>query len=955
MGFNFWKYLVVMGAVVAAVGCTPTVLGVHDLSVSLSGLVDNRPLAGTLAVEISFSQLVTGFESSDIVLPDGGVVQSLVLLDAVSGRFLVTIQAPANNYGALRLIVPAGAVQDSLGLANEEISVVVPASDVVPYFVGGSVLGLNGTLVLQNNGGDDLSLSENGSFHFSSLLWGGASYSISVKTQPLQQVCTVSAGTGVMGTGDVTQIQVECATNTYAVTYDGNGYTDGAAPVDGSSPHLYGAPVTVLGNTGGLSKIVHEFAGWNTAVDGSGTEYQPGDTLVVGADAVTLYAQWTMWSLNLAGTVSHFVGSVGGAGIQDGIGAAARFDNPRGIASDGTRLFVAEPVSHTIRQIVIATGETTTLAGLAGASGSVDGIGSAARFMSPSGLVVAGGKVFVADNGDATIREVDIATGAVTTVAGSSGVWGVTDDAGSAARFGQPFGITTDGTNLYVSDEYYHTIRKIVIGTYVVTTLAGAASSPGSANGTGTAAKFYMPKGMTFTGGNLFVADSYNNTIRQIEVATGVVTTLAGTAGAYGSMDGTGAGARFSSPYDLGTDGVDTLYVADAGTVVRKIVISTAVVTSLAGTSGAQGNVDGTGSAARFYGAMGIIVDGLNAFISDSSNHTIRKMVISSGDITTLAGTGVKKGSIDGTGDAARFNYPADLATYGDYLLVADSWNQVIRRVEISTGSVTTFAGTTGVPGSINGTGTAAKFSYPEGVATDGTYVFVADTGNHTIRKIVIATGEVTTLAGTANASGSNDGTGAAARFYGPKSLSVVAGNLYVTDMINSTIRKIVITTGEVTTFAGVAGVQAADDGIGAAAKLSGPAGITTDGINLFVADRGNQVIRKIVIATAEVSTLAGTKNWSGSDDGPVGVAKFGDVFAITTDGVNLFVSDRQNFSIRQVSIATGVTTTLAGGIQGAADGTGSAARFWHTSGLVTNGLRLYLVDTHNACVRVMD
>jgi hypothetical protein len=209
--------------------------------------------------------------------------------------------------------------------------------------------------------------------------------------------------------------------------------------------------------------------------------------------------------LNLAAIVSTLAGS------------AANFYNPSSITTDGTNLYVADTYNCTIRKIVISTGAVTTLAGSEGVYGSADGTGSAASFSAPRGITTDGTNLYVADTFSSTIRKIVISTGAVTTLAGTAGVYGSADGTGSAANFNNPFGITTDGTNLYVADTYNNTIRKIVISTGAVTTLAGTAGVYGSADGTGSAANFNTPFGITTDGTNLYVADTYNNTIRKIQ------------------------------------------------------------------------------------------------------------------------------------------------------------------------------------------------------------------------------------------------------------------------------------------------------------------------------------------------------------------------------------------------------------------------------------------------------
>ncbi|HET9122792.1 MAG TPA: hypothetical protein VFN52_04725 [Acidiferrobacteraceae bacterium] len=330
--------------------------------------------------------------------------------------------------------------------------------------------------------------------------------------------------------------------------------------------------------------------------------------------------------LTLSGAVSTVAGAAGSSGSSDGTGNLARFQTPRGVTSDGTNLYVADAFNYTIRKIVLATGAVTTLAGLPGSQGSTDGAGAAARFSYPSGVTTDGTDLYVADSGNDTIRAIVLATGVVTTLAGSPGVLGTTDGTGAAATFNYPMGITTDGTNLYVADTHSETIRKIVLATGAVSTLAGTANAAGSADGIGPAARFDTPVGITTDGTNLYVCDVANDTIRKIVIATGAVTTLAGTAGVTGSADGTGPAALFNAPLGVTTDGTN-LYVTDGiNDTVRKIVIATAAVTTVAGTAGTQGSVDGTGNAAQFWAPYGISSDGMALYLADENNDTIREI-----------------------------------------------------------------------------------------------------------------------------------------------------------------------------------------------------------------------------------------------------------------------------------------------------------------------------------------
>jgi hypothetical protein len=225
-----------------------------------------------------------------------------------------------------------------------------------------------------------------------------------------------------------------------------------------------------------------------------------------------------------------------------------------------------------------------------------------------------------------------------------------------------------------------------------------------------------------------------DNTTTDNTTTSGAVTTLAGT-GSIGSANGTGTSASFYFPRGSTTDGTN-LYVADGSNhLIRKIVISTGAVTTVAGTAGSYGSADGTGTSASFSSPSGITTDGTNLYVAERSNHLIRKIVISTGVVTTLAGTG-SVGSANGTGTSASFNFPRGMTRVGTNLYVADSDNHLIRKIVISTGVVTTLAGTAGSSGSADGTGTSASFSYPDGITTDGTNLYVVDYANYLIRKI---------------------------------------------------------------------------------------------------------------------------------------------------------------------------------------------------------------------------
>ncbi len=316
------------------------------------------------------------------------------------------------------------------------------------------------------------------------------------------------------------------------------------------------------------------------------------------------------------------------------------------------------------------------------------------------------------------------------------------------------------------------------------------------------------------------------------------VSTVAGS-GTFGFANGTGSAAKFYQPTGVAADGAGNLYVADAENHLIRKINSAGEVTTLAGST--SGFVDGTGSAAKFNSPRGIAVDvSGNVYVADGLNHSIRK-ITAAGQVTTLAGDGTS-GFVDGNGDNAKFYFPKAIAVDATgNLYVADDINHRIRKVTPG-GTVTTFAGSTS--GYADGIGVAASFKSPRGICIDAAgNVYVADTGNHKIRKIS-SNGTVTTLAGSTL--GFGDGDGSNARFSSPAGVEVdVSGNVYVADDENERIRKIT-PSGTVTSIAGDF-VSGFTNGIGTAAKFNSPTDVAIDAAgNIYVADRHNHAVRKL-------------------------------------------------------------------------------------------------------------
>jgi sugar lactone lactonase YvrE len=646
--------------------------------------------------------------------------------------------------------------------------------------------------------------------------------------------------------------------------------------------------------------------------------------------------------------------------------SARKHDSPTNIAAPvaGLRRLLSRGLVALVAAHALATQvaeanvyEFTPLAGAASVLDHTNGTGTNARFFNPTAVAVDGaGNAYVADGGDHTIRKVS-AGGVVTTLAGNSGQGGSSDGSGSGALFLYPYAVAVDGSgNVYVADSGNNNIRKVTAGG-AVTTLAGNAGLTGSSDGTGSAALFNRPQGIAVdASGNVYVGDTDNSTLRKV-TASGVVTTLAGSPGQTGSSDGAGSSARFSYPCGVAVDAAGNVYVADFDNSTVRKVTPAGSVTTLAGTAGASGAVDGSGGSARFNHPQGVAVDGAgNVYAIDTSNQTLRE-ISPGGAVSTIAGTPGIGGHADGGGASASFFYPAGVAsTAAGVVYVADTGNHLLR-VLASPGSVATLAGASGTEGSTNGTGSGALFSYPYGVAIGGSgTLYIADSGNNTIRQANSA-GVVQTLAGSPGITGSSDGVGGSAAFSNPAGVAVdSSGNIYVADSGNSTIRKITA-GGSVSTLAGQAGVAGSSDGTGSAAHFNAPRGIAVDSSgNVYVADTENDTVRKIT-SGGTVSTLAGAAGQTGSGDGAGGSARFNAPYAVAVDsGGNVYVADFNNATIRKINTSDTVST-LAGtaGNVGFTDGTGFAASFNQPYAVAVDGSGyVYVADTYNRALRMV-
>jgi len=643
-----------------------------------------------------------------------------------------------------------------------------------------------------------------------------------------------------------------------------------------------------------------------TAVDISGNVY------------VADYFNHRIRMITPAGNVTTLAGT-GTAGFQDGPGASAQFNYPIGVAVDRAKnVYVADSKNHRIR-VITPAGVVSTLAGT-GIVGNTNGAGAVARFNSPSGVALDGNRnVYVADTYNNLFRKITPA-GVVSTVAGD-GNFGYVDGPAATAEFSYPDYLAVDGPgNIYLTDRITNRIRKISRNG-AVSTIAGTPDA-GIVDGPAASAKFHSPTGITVdAAGNLYISDPLNNRIRKLST-DGIVTTLTGSGDGFtpaGFADGPPDVAVFNQPQGLSVDAFGNLYLADfSNHRIRKISPVGNVIT-LAGT-GDAGFADGRSFATQLASPMGLAIDPSgNVIVADFGNHRIR-MITPAGIATTVAGSDLGLlGHGDGSAANALFGYPSGVAIApSGYIYVADGANNNIRQVipdGIVPGGVVSSIGTLGTPGLVDGVAWVVQFNGPFGIAADASgNLYVADTWNNVIRKID-PFAVTTTFAGNGTA-GYIDGPGTAAEFNQPSALTVDnSGNVWVADTWNHRIRKIT-PAGVVSTFAGN-GTRGFLNGTGTTAEFSLPYGITVDHTrNLYIADYGNNMIRKITPA-AVVTTYAGdgTQGWK---DGPAASAEFSLPIGVCVDGNgNVYVGDMYNNMVRKITRA-GVVSTLAGdGIQG--------------------------------------
>jgi sugar lactone lactonase YvrE len=652
-------------------------------------------------------------------------------------------------------------------------------------------------------------------------------------------------------------------------------------------------------------------------------------------------------------------------------------------------------------QYYIGSSQTSFIYSLAGTgtygySGD-KGPATLAQLDAPSGLVRdSAGNVYFSDFGNHMVREIAAGTGIITRIAGT-GASGYSGDGGPAAsaELGYPASLALDSQgNLFIADNGNQTIRRVNLASGTITTYAGSgSSSPAGDGGPATAAGLGYIGGIAIdASGNVFISEVSPPVIREVNGSTGIIGTVAGTGTTgYSGDGGPAASATFGQIYGMAFDVNGNLYLADGGdelvrklTAVGGLITGNSIVSTVAGTppaantwpAGSYSGDGGPATSAHLNFPVDVAVDRSgNLYISDSSNSVIRLVSASSGIISTAVGNGPFCGSAGGDGGAATsagLCYPRDITLDSSgNLYIADQEDNRVREafapaappstqaappaLSVAGGTytspqtVTMSASTPGssiyvtVDGRLPSTTNNQGYSLPIGVAGTVTIEAAAVAPGYLpsspvsdTYKILSFSPVISTVAGQGSFGFSaTAGPALDARFSEPEGVAIdKAGNIYLSDTFNSVVWLISAATGNATLYAGT-GVngRGGDGGPATSAELYWPAGIALDSAgNLYIADFLNNVIREVNASTGVISTVAGVGGATApgssiGDGGPATSAYLQSPQAVAFDAAdNLYIADFGHYAIREVSAKTGIITTVAGNGKDTFSGDGGPA-----------------------------
>jgi len=732
-------------------------------------------------------------------------------------------------------------------------------------------------------------------------------------------------------------------------------------------------------------------------------------------------------------TINTIAGNgVAGFSGDGGPALSAQFNFPRGLAIDGQgNLYISDFNNNRVRKIT-PSGIITTIAGTGAANSTGDGGPAAsAALHSPEGIAIdSAGNIYVCEWQGARIRKINAVTGIITTFAGN-GVAGYTGNGGPAtsAKLNGPQNPNFDSNgNFYFADYQNNVVREINMATGIITTVAGnhIAGSTGD-GGPATSAELNGPVTVTFdTANNMYVSERNGARVRTVAAGTGIISTFAGTGVAgYSGDGGPATSARLNLPYGISFDIAGNVLIADvANSRVREVNLATGIITTVAGNgvTGFSGD-GGPATTAKINNTIEII--GSNSpnqfYIADAINNRIREISPSTSSfqntnigsssspvnvllattatetitsITVPQSQGGKQeysvGTISGcTINGATVNpvnttctipitfspeYPG--RRWVPLKVVTSTGNINFGLMGIGVGPLAVLTpsivsasagnGTAGYAGD-GGTSTSAEIDAQQGIVSDyAGNIYIADNQNNRIRKVDATTGSISTIAGIGTAGYFGDGGAAtSAELNSPQAIAIdAAGNLYVADKKNNVIRKINAATGMISTVAGNGiASYSGDGGVATSAQLSGPLDVMLDNSgDLYIADNGNARVREINVASGIITTAAGNGANGYSGDGGISTsAEINNIGGLASDNNgNLYIADTGNNVVREVKRVagsiTGTISTIAGNGTAGYSGDGGAATSAELdapSRLITDAANnIYVADSSNNRVR---
>ncbi|MGB9085033.1 MAG: hypothetical protein WCC46_10460 [Terriglobales bacterium] len=731
----------------------------------------------------------------------------------------------------------------------------------------------------------------------------------------------------------------------------------------------------------------------------------------------------------------YTINTIAGGGPNHIAALSASTGYPESIAFDSAgNAYIAESYASQILEVSVA-GTVTVVAGNGTEGYSGDGgLATSAALNQPEGVFVdSSGNIFIADTENSVIREVLASTGNIQTVVG------VSYDAsnGSACQSGGdggpalsanlclPYSVFVDGSaNIFIADFGNSTIREVVASTGNIQTVAGTPGTPGYIDGVlATSAELDLPASVVLdAAGNIIIADTFNSVIRVVNpgaqpvtiagtsIPAGFITTVAGSQydpeSSVCQLTGDGGPALTAFlclPFGVFVDSSENIFVADYANFAIREVASAGTISTVAGTLGADCQTYATtkcgdgaaATSAQLNYPSGVALNSGNLFIADTQDFEVRE--VTGGNIQAFAGNATQAYSGDGgTPTNAELNDPgAVFVDASGNVFIADTSNSVIREIVASTGDIATVAGN-GVAGYSGDTGlaTSAELNFPQGIFVDSAGdIFIADSANNVIRKVVASSGKIQTVVGNGTAGFIDNVAPLSAELDDPYAVAVdISGNIFIADNANDVIR--VVNTGTtaltfgpisvpantILTVAGTPQLDCGEDttstlcGDGNVANtantvyLSSPAGVVVDATdNIFIADTFDNAVREVSVSTGIIQTVAGTIGATGGFSGDGGVATsalLDSPSGVFLDASNdIFIADSENAAIREVVAATNVIQTIAGipatqggfatpGFSGDGGPATSAELNFPSGVFVTSAGKVFIADTDNSRIR---